>query len=474
MATEVVSTESVFDILRSILAFKDVPDADLEWMMSHAEVREFNTGDYVFKKGEPIEYCSVVLTGKYSVRLLQEGEWREYTTNDRGTITGALPYSRLKEAGGYGFVLEKSTILMLHRNHFQEMAQKSYPLTQALVSAMLDRTREFTSFMQQNEKLISLGKLSAGLAHELNNPAAAIVRSAAQLKKHLQETPESFKRLMLVKMNPDDVDALNTILFSRLDKSKHPPLSLMARTELQDELRDWFDAHQLVCGDESFNVERAEIFAEYRFTIADLEKIASLYSGAELVTVVEWIESVLNTEEFVSDIHEASSRIKKLVESVKGYSNMDRPNDRESVDLTAGLTSTLTILNFKLKQKHIQVKKNFPELPLRAMGYIGEINQVFTNIIDNAIDALPEKGVLELVLKAEGGFAKANIIDNGSGIPEAILNKIFDPFFTTKPVGQGTGLGLDIVRKIMEHHKGEIRVKSKPGRTEFELCFPMA
>ncbi len=466
--------ESTLDILRSILIFKDVPSDDLEWLLSKADIHEFNTGDYAFKPGDKIEQLTIVLSGRFSIRLPQGDQLREYAVLERGAITGALPYSRMSEARGFGVALEPSRLLMLHKNHFHDLAIKSYPLTQALVGVMIDRTRDFTAFTQQNEKLISLGKLSAGLAHELNNPAAAIVRSASRLKKHLSKTPESFKRILQVRMTPEQVDALIVLLFSKLDRTKHKPLSMLQRAALEDDLRDWFDEHDFVGVGSAANDERVEIFADFQITVDDLESIAKEFSGVELFTALEWCEGILNTEQYVSEIHEAASRIKKLVESVKGYSNMDRANDAEPLDVRDGIRSTLTMLSYKLKQKRIHVREHFQEDAPLIMGYVGELNQVWTNLIDNAIDAMDENGVLDIHSKVEAGSLKVSMIDNGSGIPEHIISKIFDPFFTTKPVGQGTGLGLDIVKKIIDRHKAEIKVRSIPGRTEFELRFPIS
>jgi signal transduction histidine kinase len=248
---------------------------------------------------------------------------------------------------------------------------------------------------------------------------------------------------------------------------------MLQRAALEDDLRNWFDEHDFVGGDSAANDERVEIFADFQITVDDLESIAKEFSGVELFTALEWCEGILNTEQYVSEIHEAASRIKKLIESVKGYSNMDRANDAEPLDVRDGIRSTLTMLGYKLKQKRIQVREAFQENAPLIMGYVGELNQVWTNLIDNAIDAMDENGVLDIHSKVEAGSLKVSVIDNGSGIPEHILSKIFDPFFTTKPVGHGTGLGLDIVKKIIDRHKADIKVRSIPGRTEFELRFPI-
>ncbi|MBC8044765.1 MAG: cyclic nucleotide-binding domain-containing protein [Rhizobacter sp.] len=468
----------VFAQLRGLAAFHGVSDDALHWLISNAELRDFAAGDYTFKVGEAIDFMSIVLAGKISLRFEQGGQMREYAVSESGTITGALPFSRLQTASGTGVVLEEARLLQLHKKYFVELTCAHYDLTQSLVSVMLDRTREFTAHAQQNEKLISLGKLSAGLAHELNNPAAAIVRSASQLKKHLGEVPESFKRVMLSKIEPAEVDAIDELLFTKLGqsepgKARPKPLSLMERTMLQDDLRDWLLAHDAACDEDNATDERTEIFAHFAITPADLDFVATKISVKSLPTVLEWFESVLNTEQYVAEIQEASGRIKKLVESVKGYTHLDSAAVREPTDVLSGLRSTLTMLGYKLKQKKIRVEEHFQaDLP-QVMAFGGELNQVWTNLIDNALDAMPEGGTLQLTGKREGDTAVVCIIDNGDGVPAEMLSKIFDPFFTTKPPGQGTGLGLDIVKKIIARHGAEIRVRSESGYTAFELRFPL-
>jgi signal transduction histidine kinase len=467
--------DAIFESLRRFDIFKLVPDAELEWLISKSTLSLFEAGDLYIKRGEPIVYAGVVLNGRIEFRVEQEGQWRQAISVETGQVTGALPYSRLSDARATGFIVQPTAVLRFSKDHFREMTQTHYALTQAFVSVMLDRTREFTENIQQQEKLVSLGKLSAGLAHELNNPAAAIVRSAARLKRHLSETPESFKRIIQAKMSPEQVDALNAILFAKLDTSKLKPLSLLERTALEDDLRDWFDAHKFVCSDDDANDERAQIFADFQITTNDLDAVAQEFSGQELFTALEWWEGVLNTEQYVRDIHEAASRIKKLVDAVKGYSHMDKAVEKEPVDVREGVESTLAMLSYKLREKRVQVLSDFPADALpKILGYAGELNQVWTNLIDNAIDAVGEKGSIHIRAVLEKDIVRISIIDDGEGIPKEILNKIFDPFFTTKPVGKGTGLGLDIVKKIVTKHNGSIKVKSARGKTEFELCFPIA
>jgi Signal transduction histidine kinase len=242
----------------------------------------------------------------------------------------------------------------------------------------------------------------------------------------------------------------------------------MERTALEDELTDWMDDHEI---DEGF--EYASTFAEYNFDVEDLEFVKENLTPEALPSVLGWVEDVLTTEKMVEEIEDASRRISDLVSSVKTYSHMDRGSDKEVVEIKKLLKSTLTMLNHKTKQKNIvvdiQIQDDLPEF----LGFVSELNQVWTNLIDNAIDAVDDGGKIEVEAKSNNGNLTIYFRDNGSGIPEDVKNKIFDPFFTTKDIGKGTGLGLDVVLKIIDKHQGRIEVKSEPGNTEFKLTFPL-
>ena len=338
----------------------------------------------------------------------------------------------------------------------------------AFVGVMTNRTRDFTRLQQRNEKMMALGKLSAGLAHELNNPAAAIVRSSLELKSHLTTTPENFKQVILMRLVPEQVDAVNEIIFPRMNRSEPQKLTMMERNALEDEIAGWLEDQGL---DDGYEI--AENFAEFGITIDDVEQIGDILEGKHVPPVFNWLNNLLTTERLVNDIQEASSRISELVTSVKTYTHMDRSPDRVSSDIHEGINSTLTMLNHKLKEKNIQVSKDFQdELPTIPL-FVSEMNQVWTNLIDNAIDAMEKEGTLTITTHAEGDHLRVDIEDNGSGIPPDIKESIFDPFFTTKSVGEGTGLGLDIVKKIVEQHEGTIHLTSEPGHTQFTTCFPL-
>ncbi len=454
--------------LRTVPTFSELPDNVLQWLLDKCTFTLFQPGDFLFAKDQPTDHMHIILDGKIEVYFEQNGQRQVVSHLEGGAITGILPYSRMKSAAAYGLVVKPTRVLHFHKNHFKEIEAVSYNLMQILVSLMTTRVREFTAAQQQNEKLMSLGKLSAGLAHELNNPAAAMVRSSAELKKRLHSEPEKFKRITSMRVTNEQIDFVTALLTSKIAGTSQKKLSLSARSALEDDLTDWLEDHNIEDG-----YRFAETLVEAGFKEEDLEKLLTCIDVNSLPTVLEWLDNALNTERLITEIEDSALRISTLVSSVKSYSHMDRAAEREMIDLREGIQSTLTMLGHKLKEKHIQVKKEFAEDLSKVSAYGGQINQVWTNLIDNAIDAMNDGGELTIKAQNEREFVLVSLIDNGSGIPKDVLPKIFDPFFTTKSIGKGTGLGLDIVHKIIAAHKADIKVKSEPGRTEFNLCFPV-
>jgi len=273
-------------------------------------------------------------------------------------------------------------------------------------------------------------------------------------------------------MEAKDVDFVKDKLFEILARTEKPRLTLVQRTELEDELREWLDENKVQNSDEV-----AENFLDYAFTCDDMEQFHAHIPDQYLSPVLNWINTNLVTERMVQDIAEASQRIFKLIQSVKNFTHMDQGNGKELIDIHAGIENTLTMMQYKLKKGNIQVVEEFDQRLPKVMALVGEMNQVWTNLIDNAVDAMEVNGRGQLIIRTQidHSFAKVSIIDNGPGIPENIKSSIFDPFFTTKGIGKGTGLGLDMVCRIVQgQHHGSVKVDSTPGRTEFIVCLPIA
>ncbi|WP_353720435.1 ATP-binding protein [Dyadobacter sp. 676] len=459
---------TVQDLL-AIEVFKDVPESQLQWMIDRSRHYELPEGELMTRPGEPLSGTHIIISGRIELYRIQNNTKHIIAQLVPGTVTGMLPFSRGKIGIAYGVCLETTQLMTFPKELLRELITSHYELTQALVIVMTSRVREFTELEQQNEKMMALGKLSAGLAHELNNPAAAIVRSSASLKEHLLMQPDSFKSLLSIHLSHEEIDLINDKMVRLLSNPDRPVLSMMRRSEKEDEILDWLDANHIDgCDDIADNL------VEFGVGEEDLEELKSRINHTDLSPVLTWINNSLTTERMVADIQEASKRIAELVGSVKTFTHMDRGGERELIDIHAGIRNTLIMLNYKLKKGGIKVTEDFDLSlpPVKAM--VGELNQVWTNLIDNAIDALENQPDPELTLitRRDKEFVKVTVCDNGPGVPAEIRSRIFDPFFTTKSVGKGTGLGLDVVSRIVRQHRGTVTLHSQPGRTEFVVCFP--
>ena len=457
---------SLLTQLQQVEAIAHVPVPQLKWLIDHSQCRHLPKGDLLFEREQVSDHMYLILAGRIRVWVDQNGQSREVARLEPGDISGVLPYSRLQKARGYGVVLEDAQVFATHRDQFPEMIRDHYELTEALVHQMTNRVRDFTTLQQQNEKLLALGKLSAGLAHELNNPASAAVRAAHDLKQHLGYLPDRFKRVIQIRMADPQIDAVNEWVFAKIQTGL-VELPLLTRNEREDELSDWLEDHDLPQADDYL-----ENLVDFDFREEDLDYILAQTTEQELAPVLGWVDQVLTTERLVGEIHEATSRISNLVTSIKAYSHMDQGQDRQPVDIREGIHNTLTMLKHKLNKQQVVLEKHFPpDLP-PVSGFPGELNQVWTNLIDNALDAMPQGGTLHLSAQVEGPCVLVTLRDTGTGIPPEVLPRIFDPFFTTKAMGEGTGLGLDVVQRIIRHHQATIQVDSDDRGTAFRVYLP--
>lgn len=456
--------------LQAIDAIKEVPASQLQWLIDNSEQEVIPAGELLFESGTPIRGTTFIISGKVRVYQPQKTGDREVTIMEANTITGYLPFSRGKIATLYGVAIEDTYIMRFPIEKMDLLIRTHFELTQALVHIMTSRVREFTSLQQQSEKMMALGKLSAGLAHELNNPASAVVRGATSLKKHLQLLPESFKQIISIRMPEADVDIVNNKMFAVLQKKERPVLSMMERSAKEDEIMDWLEEHGT-----ANSAEVAENFVDFGFTLEDLEGFKAHIPEAYISPIFNWINTNLVTEKMVTDIEDASQRIAHLVGSVKNFTHMDQGHDKQWADIHDGIRNTLVMLQHKIRKGQVTVTEHFDSTLPPVKALIGELNQVWTNLIDNALDAMESNGsgVLEIKTEKVGTNVQVTVTDNGPGIPEEMITRIFDPFFTTKEIGKGTGLGLDIVMQIIRQHRGTVKVTSTPGHTQFVVCLPV-
>lgn len=463
-------TDITVDWLQSVEALHDVPAKELQWLLDNSEDKQLAVGELLLQPGAPFEGTYFLVSGKLRLYNLQNNEINEITVFEEKSIMGYLPFSRGKVASLYGEVIEAMHLVFFPLAKMPQLMQQHFELTQALVHVMTSRVRDYTSLIRQNEKMLALGKLSAGLAHELNNPAAAVVRGADALKQHLKLVPAGFEEIASLCMKAEDVESVRAQLLSVLEQPNHTTLSLLERSEKEEELADWLDAHGI-----HNSLEMAENFAEFAITVAQLDTLKQHIPDNYLSPIFNWIHRNMITEKLVTDIEAASRRIGQLVGSVKSFTHMDQGQAKQLTDVHSDIRNTMVILGHKLRKGNVQLVEQFDSSLPRINVRIGEMNQVWTNLIDNALDAMEvnNSGILEIKTEKDGDCIRVSVTDNGPGVPESIQDKIFDPFFTTKEVGKGTGLGLDITINIVRQHKGTIRLQSAPGRTTFSVSLPV-
>ncbi len=453
--------------LRTVPEFLDLPEDLLAWLAETGALVEADPGERLFTEGDTADSMFVMLSGAFQLFTKIGGQPLLYDTFRAGRITGALPYSRITSFPGYGLFVEPSRVFKLDKSHFPEMLHRSPELGQRLVAIMSDRVRDSTRTQQQREKMMALGKLAAGLAHELNNPAAAVRRAASSLRERLETMPSLVEELLRKGIDEEAVRSTRAVL-ARVRERPPASLSTLERGAREDELSHWLEGHGVP---EAW--EAAEALVEAGFSTVDLGALAAV--GEEKVTpLLAWLAATIEGDRLTQEIAAAAARISELVGSVKTYSHLDHAPDKQPTNLRQGLDSTLIMLGHELKAKGIRVvREDAADLP-EISAHPGELNQVWTNLIDNAIDALPAGGELRVETAHEAAHVVVRVIDNGPGIPPEIQPRIFEPFFTTKGVGDGTGLGLDIVQRIVRQHAGQIDVESRPGRTAFTVRLPLA
>lgn len=444
-----------------------VPREELEWLVSHGSLQHFNEGDVVTAKGAQVENMFVVLAG-YIALFVDRGAGRHKEFEWRaGDVAGLLPYSRVVDAPGDAIAEEPLEALAITREHMAAMIRDCPAITSILVHKMLDRARVFTSSGLHDEKMISLGKLSAGLAHELNNPASAIERSAALLESRLDDAEQAARALGASRLTEDELVAIDNVRASCLATRAPGVLSPIQQAEREEAIADWLTAH----GADSAT---AGALAETSVTMRALDGIAKAVDGPRLDTVLRWVAAGSSVRGIASEIQEAAMRISGLVLAIKGFTHMDQATAAEPVDLLSSLGNTVAVLKSKARSKSVAIGVNVePGLP-EVRGFIGELNQIWANLIDNALDAVPQSGRVDVSANRERQHVVVRVVDNGSGIPDHIRDHLFEPFVTSKPVGKGTGLGLDIVRRLVMHNDAAIEFETRPGRTEFRVSLPIA
>jgi signal transduction histidine kinase len=452
------------ELLR-VPVFADLPEDQLVWFLSKSEEMNLKAGANYFRQGDPPDAMYVILEGLLQGRGELGGDTAVFEVK-AGDVTGLLPFSRMKKFTVSVRAETDTRALRFPSSSFPELVQKMPELTQRLVGLMSDRIREVTRLEQQRDRLASLGKLSAGLAHELNNPASAAKRAASQLRDSLKRIKDASHELGRRALSPEQKLEIEKLESSIVQHDEPPPDALTV-SDLEEQIDSLLRSHgQNDLWQLAADLARKDVKPEALESLfAALEADGARAALVRIAASVE-IANLLN------EIESSTSRISDLVGAIKEYTFMDQA-PLQNVDIVKSLETTLTILNHKLKHG-VTVQRDYQKIPLLVNSFGSQLNQVWTNIIDNAIDAMGGTGEVRVRAYREDTCAVVEISDNGPGISPEIRAHIFDPFFTTKGVGEGTGLGLDTVQRIVKKHRGTIQVNSKPGDTRFQVWLPLA
>jgi signal transduction histidine kinase len=451
--------------LRRVSVFADLPDDQIAWFLGQSQELLLKAGESYSRQGDPADAMFVILEGLLQGRGELAGDTVTFTLNP-GDVTGVLPFSRMKQ---FTVSLRSETdtrALRFPASRFPELIQKMPELTKRLVGLMSDRIRETTRLEQQRDRLASLGKLSAGLAHELNNPASAAKRAASQLRdvlKKIRDASLELGRRALTPAQKSEIEKLE-VSFTQPDVVPPDPLTM---SDLEEQIDSLLRSHG--------QNDLWQLAADLARRNIRPPVVESLFANLEGGTARAALVRIAASVEIASLLHEiesSTSRISDLVGAIKEYTHMDQA-PVQNVDIVKSLETTLTILNHKLKQG-VVVQRDYQGVPLLVNSFGSELNQVWTNLIDNAIDAMRGKGELRVRTYRSDNCVVVEIGDNGPGIPAEVEAHIFEPFFTTKGVGEGTGLGLDTVQRIVKKHRGNIQVISTPGDTRFQVWLPLA
>jgi signal transduction histidine kinase len=459
--------------LKTLFLFESLTDDQLTYLSETGSVEERTAGSVVYDEDADATCFFVLLEGTIVLRRRVEGANVEVVrTEQRGVYAGATAaYVQTSEPRPYPGSMQAITdarFWVIDAVAFAEAIRRWFPMAMHLLEGLFLGMRASNAIVGQRERLLSLGRLSAGLTHELNNPAAAAVSATAALRERTTKMRRKLAHLAGGKLDKETLLLLTAVQEDAVERlTKTPKLTPMETSDAEDRLGDWIDDRGL-----SGAWELAPPLVAAGVDCEWLDRLVDVVPAEQLENALRWVTYALETEMLMNEIDDATHRISALVGAAKQYTQLDRAA-HQFIDVHDGLDSTLIMLGTKLKKRGVTVAKEYdrtlPDIP----AYPAELNQVWTNMIDNAVGAMPNGGTLTLRTSLVGDHVQVEIADTGSGVPKELQERIFEPFFTTKPVGEGTGLGLDIAYRIVtQRHRGDLQLESEPGNTVFRVLLP--
>jgi signal transduction histidine kinase len=456
------------EFLQRLPLFAGLSEGDLSWLEERSETVDIHPGELLMAEGSPGDALYIVLDGEFEISKHSGQQEVVIARRGSGEVIGEM--SLLEEVPRSASVraLRDSRLFKISQSVFLQLLSSSPAAALAILHTVTSRLRHTELVLRQSEKMAALGKLSAGLAHELNNPAAAAQRSTAQMRQVMDTWQRLTLELDACDLDPQQTKALNTLREEVMKRaSTATSLDPLTRSDQEGALQEWLEEHDVDDG-----WELAPALVMFGWDATTFTEMTAGFSATQLPVIARWLGSGCSMYALLSEVSTSAGRISEIVKAVKTYSYLDQAPIQE-VDVHEGLENTLVILRHKLKQGVKVIREYDKNLP-KIEAYASELNQVWTNLIDNAVDAMEGNGEITLRTYGQDGQVVVEIKDNGPGIPPEIQPRIFEPFFTTKAPGIGTGLGLHIVYSIVvDKHLGQISVKSQPGETCFQVKLPV-
>lgn len=457
----------MFDFLKKVPLFADLPDEDLERLCSLVTEETIPKDEILFTEGEIGDKAYVIMSGE--IDILKESGDRDVLLAARGAgeVIGEMSLLDQTPRFASGVAKTECKVLAISHESLENLLDSSPSAARVMLSTITNRLRSTEIVLRQSEKMAQLGTLTAGIAHELNNPASAARRGAEHLQTSIDQFQQAYHKFHELNFTNEQWQKAAELQEIAQQQAVQPAdLDSLGRSDREAELEDWFDDHGV---DEGW--EYAPHLVSLGYQSADLDGLKGMFSGDALEVVVQWLGTFINIFSLLEEILQGTSRIGEIVQSLKSYVYLDQA-PLQTIDLHEGLDNTLVMLRSILKIG-VNLERHYDKDIPSIQGYGSELNQVWTNIIDNAVDAMDGQGTLSIVTKLKGDWVVVEIEDTGPGIPEDVQAKLFDPFFTTKAMGKGTGLGMNISYNIIQKHKGEIKVFSRPGKTCFSIHLPI-